>query len=166
MKKLVVLIGLVCFVFTACNNKTTQTEEPQQEPQQEQKCEEQKGCCSEMTEEQKAEMEAWKDWDNQTDERKAELVASGKACLDKMMAEKKSCCEQKEGEEKKECCKDKEAKCAEMKAKFDNWDNMTVEEKKALLDGVAACCKEKCCKEGEKKEEGCGHDHSDPNHKH
>jgi hypothetical protein len=154
MKKLAVLISVFCFIFVACNNNqpAPATEEPTEQ------CDKKHGekeC--QMTEEQKADMEAWKNWDNQTTEKKEELVAKRKACIDKKMAEKSEKCDA----EKKEQCPEKEAKCAEMKAKFDNWNNLTLDEKKALLDEMQPkkCCKEggdkKCCKDGKKKE--CEH---------
>ena len=142
MKKLAVLMSVFCFVFVACNNnqKTPATEETTE--QCEKKCEGKHDC--KMTEEQKADMEAWKNWDNQTAEKKEELVAKRKACIDKKMAEKSEKCDA----EKKEQCPEKEAKCAEMKAKFDNWNNLTIDEKKVLLDEMQP---KKCCKDGEKK---------------
>lgn len=142
MKKLFIIAIAGLFTFASCGKKAV---EPATEPvQTEQECE--KKC--ELTEEQKAEMEAWANWDSQTDERKAELVANKKACLDKCMAEKAEKCE---GETEK--CPEKEAKCAEMKAKLDNWDNLTIDEKKALLDEFAP---KKCCKgEGHEGGEGC-----------
>lgn len=118
-------------------------------------CKEKKeGCCKELTEEQKADMAAWNDWDNQTPEKKQELVTKRKECIDKRMAEKKEKCEAKEGEEKKEC-PEAAKKCAEFKAKWDNWANLTIDEQKALIDECTACCKKAC----EKKEGECKHDH-------
>ncbi|MDR2010504.1 MAG: hypothetical protein LBQ22_08475 [Bacteroidales bacterium] len=160
MKKLIYLL-LPIFLFVACNNnqkaKET-TEETQKCEQEEKKCckDGEKKCCKELTEEQKAEMEAWNNWDSQTDEKKAELVENRKACIDKMMAEKAEKCEGKEGKEE---CPKKAEKCAELKAKMDNWDNLTIDEKKVLLDEFAP----KCHKDGEgckghKDGEGCkGH---------
>jgi hypothetical protein len=142
MKKLAVLISVCCFVFASCNNKPAPEQVDEVAPET---CEAKKECCQ-MTEEQKADMAAWKDWDNQTIEKKEELVAKCKACIDKKMAEKKEQCDA----EKTEACPEKKAKCEEMKAKFDNWDNLTLDEKKALLDEMS-CCKKKCCKDGEKK---------------
>jgi hypothetical protein len=72
-----------------------------------------------------------------------------KECFDKKMAEKAEKCDG----EQKEMCPEKAEKCAAFKAKWDNWDNLTIDEKKALIDEKMNCCKEKCCKE--KGEEGC-----------
>ena len=124
-------------------------------------------CHHEMTEEQKADMAAWEDWANQTDEKKADLLNKRKECFDKMVAEKKA----------------KEEEMAAKKAAFEegmaNWDNLSLDEKKALFDNMP-CCGEgphpgcghkchkegehKCCKDGEHKccgdkHEGCQHHH-------
>ncbi|GHV43333.1 hypothetical protein FACS1894180_2090 [Bacteroidia bacterium] len=134
-----------------------------------------------MTEEQKADLAAWNDWDNQTDAKKVELVDKFKKCIDDKAtcckkdgekkcckdADKKECCKKdgdkkeccKKDGEKKECCKkelteEQKAACAEFKAKWDNWDNLTVDEKKALLDQKFECCKAKC----EAKKECCKKD--------
>ncbi|MDD4848692.1 MAG: hypothetical protein PHR53_08020, partial [Bacteroidales bacterium] len=137
-----------------------------------------KKCCHEMTPEEKAFQADWENWATQTEEKKAELVATAKQKLD----EKRAACEAKKAalteEEKAECakkeaemteeCKAKkaemEAKKAELDAKLANWANLTVEEQKVLIDEVKANCKchGKCQKgEGEHKcqkaEEG-GHE--------
>lgn len=156
MKKLFMIAIAGLFFFASCGNKpVTPAEEPVKE-----ECNKEQ-CCKELTEEQKAEMEAWNDWDNQTDEKKAELLANRKACIDQKMAEKKEC--KKEGEEPSEECK---AKCAERQAKWDSWATLTMDEQKALIDEFGGCCKkecahgegEGCCKgEGEHAEGGCEH---------
>ena len=126
------------------------------------KAETEKTCCKDgekkecqLTEEQKANIAAWEDWDNQTSEKQEELVAARKACIDSKLAEKAGKCDaEKEKCQKEEGkCPEKEAKCAEMKALWDNWDNLTIGEKKALLDEMAPkCCKKECCKKECKKE--------------
>jgi len=144
MKKLAVLVSALCFVFVGCNCNAPATEPTETEDST--KCEGKQEC--QLTEEQKAEIAAWEDWANQTPEKKAELVANRKACIDKKMAEKAEKCDATE-----EQCPEKKAKCEEMKAKLANWDKLDVEAKKALLDEMKPCCKDKkCCKEGEKKE--------------
>ena len=128
MKKLMLLIAAACFVFVSCNNKsaeeTVATEENTEVAAEEQH------CCQ-MTEEQKAFKADWENWENQTEERKAELIAKAKECFDKRMAE----CEA----HKAEC----EAKNGEIEKVMANWDNMTIEEQKAFLG-------EGCCKDGQK----------------
>ncbi len=124
-----------CLTFTACNNnkpaeQTAEGTEPQTE-----------ACCPEMTEEQKAEMEAckkaaedWQNWENLTEERKAELLDQRKAKYDEMQAMKKA----------------QEEKKAAFEAAMNNWDKLTIEERKAAFD-AAGCCGG--CKKGEGK--GC-----------
>ena len=169
MKKLLFLLVPAFLLVACCNN------EPKQEAaaEGEHKCckEGEHKCCHEMTEEQKADMAAWEDWANQTDEKKAELLNKRKECYDKKVAEKKA----------------REEEMAAKKAAFEegmaNWDNLSLDEKKALFDnmpccgkchkghgchhGEGKCCKEgehKCCKDGEhkcgEKHEGCQH-HND-----
>ncbi|MDR0364265.1 MAG: hypothetical protein LBH92_04530 [Bacteroidales bacterium] len=167
-------VGLL-IAFPACGDTaknaekaTDKTECAEKSSEKDGCCAEKKdGCCKELTEEQKAEIVAWNDWDNQTPEKKQELVANRKACMDKKIAECKEKCEGKmeECKDKKEQCPEKEAKCAEMKAKWEKWDTLTLEEQKALLDAMAPkkCCKdgqkESCCKEGKK--DGCCKDKKD-----
>ena len=178
MKKLVLLLSVVlCLGMTSCNcgQKKADAAAKDECTKTEQKCQ--------MTEEQKAEMEAfmvqWNDWENLDDATKTDLIAKAKACIDK----KAECCKAKEGEktacckDKKEgekaCCKDKkegekacdpaeceakkaecEAKKAEMKAKWEAFETLTLDEQKELIDAKMACCKKHCCKkEGEKEGE-------------
>jgi len=156
MKKLFILMAAACcLTFTACNNNKP-AEQPAEgtEPQTE-------ACCPEMTEEQKAEMEAckkaaedWQNWENLTDERKAELLDQRKAKYDEMQEMKKA----------------QEEKKAAFEAAMNNWDKLTIEERKAAFD-AAGCCggckggdkpgchkgdKPGCCKEGGKP--GCPKD--------
>ena len=139
MKKLFLTLGLASLFMVACNNTPKQPEQPA-EPVQEEKTEvvEEKHDCP---------MNALKDefakWDEMTDEAKAELnkkaemeAAGEQVC--KEMAEMTE-------EAKAEC----EKKCAEMKAKWDNFANLTVDEQKDLImerlngcnhDGEKPCC--------------------------
>lgn len=149
MRKLFIIAIAGLFSFASCGNKPAATTEPEV-TQEETKCEGEHKCCKELTPEQKAEMEAWNNWDTQTDEQKAELVEKRKECIDKFKAEKEAKCHATEGEQKEEC-PEKAAKCAKMKETLDNWDNLTIEDQKAFFDAMAAECKEKCNKE--KKEE-------------
>lgn len=134
---MIAIAGL--FFFASCGNKAAAPADPVKEECQQEK------CCKELTEEQKAEMEAWKDWDNQTDEKKAELIGMRKACIEEKMGK----CDAA-----KEECPEKAAKCAEFKAKWDNFDNLTIDEQKALIDEFGCCKKEgeKCCKDEQKEE--------------
>lgn len=136
MKKLFILMAAACcLTFTACNNnkpaeQTAEGTEPQTE-----------ACCPEMTEEQKAEMEAckkaaedWQNWENLTEERKAELLDQRKAKYDEMQAMKKA----------------QEEKKAAFEAAMNNWDKLTIDERKAAFDNMGCCGG---CKKGEGK--GC-----------
>ena len=144
MKKVKLLLGVLCLVFvTACNccNKKSAPAEGA--------C--QKSCAPkcEMTEEQKAFFEQWQNFDNLSVEEQQELLAKAKACFEKKIADKKACIE----------------KC---EAKLANFDNLTIAEQKEFLDKKVKCTgkgmkcgkgKVKCCKEkkGCSKEEkkGC-----------
>ena len=139
MKKLWILAITGLFFFASCGNKAKEV--PAVEPQQEE-CQETKSCCKELTEEQKADIAAWDDWANQTDEKKQDLLAKSKECIDKTLAE----C--KEGE-----CSEK---CHEFKSKWETWATLSVDNQKALVDefkemAKAKCEKEGCCKEEAKK---------------
>ena len=128
MKKVKLLLGVLCLVFvTACNccNKEAAPAEGA--------CQEgEKKCCAskcEMTEEQKAFFEQWQSFDNLTVEEKKEMLEKAKACIEKSIAEKKACIEKCESE-------------------LANFDNLTIAEQKELLDQKMQClCKGKCGKE-------------------
>ena len=121
------------FLLVACCNNEPKAEENAQccekkccDKEAEHKCGEKKCGHHEMSEEQKADMAAWEDWANQTDEKKAELLNKRKACYDQKKAQ--------------------EAEMAPIKAEFDakmaNWDNMSLDEKKDLFDNCP-CKKQK-----------------------
>lgn len=151
MKKLFILMAAACcLTFTACNNK------PAEQPAENTEVQAEEPCCKEMTEEQKAEMEAckkaaedWQNWENITDERKAELLDQRKAKYDEMQEMKKA----------------QEEKKAKFEAAMNNWDKLTLDEKKAAFDEASCCggCKKGegkgCCKEGGKPgcQKGEGH---------
>ena len=147
MKKLFLTLGLASLFMVACNN-TPKQEEPVAEPVQEE---------TEVVEEkQECPMHALKDayaqWDEMTDEAKAELNQKAVTMFNEMdakMAEMKEageevCKEMVEmtEEQKAEC----EAKCAEMKAKWENFANMTVDEQKDLIMERLGACDKPCCK--------------------
>jgi hypothetical protein len=133
--------------MVACNN-TPKQEEAVTEPVQEE---------TEVVEEkQECPMHALKDayaqWDEMTDEAKAELNAKAVAMFDEMdakMAEMKEAGEEvcKEvvemtEEQKAEC----EAKCAEMKAKWEGFAEKTLDEQKDLIMERLGACDKPCCK--------------------
>ena len=147
MKKLFLTLGLASLFMVACNN-TPKQEETVAEPVQEE---------TEVVEEkQECPMHALKDayaqWDEMTDEAKAELNAKAVAMFDEMdakMAEMKEageevCKEMVEmtEEQKAEC----EAKCAEMKAKWEGFAEKTLDEQKDLILERLGACDKPCCK--------------------
>lgn len=150
MKKVSVLFGVVCFIFAACSNPQQTTKQDENQPKEE--CKKMEGGpehCKDMTPEQKAACEAWKNWENQTPEQKATLIAERKAKIDKKMAEM----EAKEAEMK--------AKREEFKAKWAKFDKLDIEAQKALIDEFISmhhkpcfkpeggCSNKPCCKHQE-----------------
>ena len=147
MKKLFLTLGLASLFMVACNN-TPKQEEPVAEPVQEE---------TEVVEEkQECPMHALKDayaqWDEMTDEAKAELNQKAVTMFNEMdakMAEMKEageevCKEMVEmtEEQKAEC----EAKCAEMKAKWEGFAEKTLDEQKDLIMERLGACDKPCCK--------------------
>ena len=150
MKKLFLTLGLASLFMVACNNTPKQQEETVAEPVQEQ---------TEVVEEKQecpmhALKEAYAKWDEMTDAAKAEL--NKKACavfaeMDAKMEEMKAAGEgcakemaEMTEEQKAEC----EKKCAEMKAAWEKFGEMTVDEQKDLImQRLGGCEGEKdCCK--------------------
>lgn len=145
MKRLTATLAILFFITAACTNaqdkkETTEQSENQAECQHHKKEGEHKNC-KEMSPEQKANCEAWKDWDNQTPEKKAELIAYKKEKINEKMAEMKA---------KREEFK---AKREEFKAKWANFDQLDIEGQKALIDEFGCCKQKNHCKhhEGENK---------------
>ena len=149
MKKLFLTLGLASLFMVACNN-TPKQEEPVAEPVQEK---------TEVVEEkQECPMHALKDeyakWDEMTDEAKAEL--NQKACatfaeMDAKMEEMKAAGEgacQEMAEMSEEAKAECEKKCAEMKAAWDNFANLNLDEQKDLIMKRLEGCggEKKCCK--------------------
>lgn len=144
MKKLFLLLAVAgCLTFTACNNNQA----ADQDKANTEVCDKEKPCCKEMTEEQKAEFEArkkaaedWQNWENISEDRKVELLNERKAAYDKMQEMKKA----------------QEEKKAQFEAAMNNWDKLTIDEKKAAFDAAGCCggCNKgegkACCKGGDK----------------
>lgn len=151
MKKLMLLFAAAIFVFASCGNKGT--EEPTVDSTAvdttvvaEEDCCKQE-CCKIHA--------AWEDWDNQTPEMKAELVAKKLEMAKAFLAEE---CE----------CPEMQAKKAEFAKLLETIDVNDVEKAKEILDQCpchpkcqkdAACkcekdCAPDCCKDNCKCAEG------------
>ena len=136
MKKLWMIAIVATFFFASCGNK------PAEVPA----TDEQQATQTELTDEQKADFEAWDNWSTLELDVQNDLVARMKEFFDQKMAEKAAKCDG----EKEEMCPVKAAKCAEFKERWGKWDTYNLDEKKALIDEKMACCKKKCeAKEGE-----------------
>jgi hypothetical protein len=148
MKKLMILLAVSCLIFVSCGTKTQPVAEPEAEP-----------CCASLTAEQQEMFDNWEMWADLDEEQQLALVTDMKAFMDECKAKCAEKCADKEDAE--DVCPHKKAKCEEMKAKWENFDNLTLEEKKALIDEI--CAAHKCCKEKEECEKTecekkCGHE--------
>lgn len=156
MKKIFLTMCAVAAIITCAscgaNNDKQHAEEAAPVPA----CEHHKKApCCKMSEEERAAIDEmfakWEKFDELTAEEQTALIAQRKALVEKRIAK----CEE-ERVEKAACLAKQEAKCAEIKAKIENIDALSVAEQKALLEEIdKPCCPKdapKCCK-GEKK---CG----------
>lgn len=135
MKKLFVVLGAMAFVFASCSNpKETAVQEETQATHECQQKEKKHNHCKEMCAEKKASCEAWKDWENQTAEKKAELIAAEKQRINEKIAK----CEAREAEIK--------VKKDEFKAKWSKIDQLDIEAQKALIDEYGSWRKKPCDK--------------------
>jgi len=133
MKKLIMLMAVCCLVFSSCNKQ--EKEKSAQTPEQQ-----------EMAEKQKQRMqdrEDWVNWENLTDERKAELLNKSKEVYDKQKAAKE----------------EKEARKAKFEEAMANWDNLSLDERRDAFELMYPSrpesknmCKDEgnCSKEGDK----------------
>lgn len=164
MKKLFLVMAAFCLIFVSCNTK--QVEAPVEETATHEGCQHNhdgKGCCN-LTEEQKAMFAQWKQFETLDAQAQTDLVVAMKAFLDEKMSKcegkKHECCGNHEGcqGEKHEGCqnkcegkKDCAQKHAEMKEKWANFEKLTIEEQKALIDNILEHQKKHASKH-----EGCG----------
>ncbi|MDR0206314.1 MAG: hypothetical protein LBI45_03535 [Bacteroidales bacterium] len=142
MKKFMILLAVVCLIFVSCGNKKQQIEQVEET------------CCTEI-------LAKWDTFADLDEEGQIALVAEMKAYLDECKAKCESKCTKTEGEEVAEdaCpgkaakCAEKAAKCAEIKTKWEEFDNLPLEEQKALLDQIlehkAKCNKKEAATEEE-----------------
>jgi len=164
MKKLFLTLGLASLFMVACNNTPKQEEQPAEQPAETTQVVEEEHNCP-----MHALKEAYADWENMTDEAKAELNKKAVEIFTAMDAEMEAKKAEMEAageqvckgmaemteEQKAEC----EKKCAEMKAAWENFANLNVEEQKDLIMGRMGGCNhgdKPCCNhEGEHK---CNHE--------
>ncbi len=152
MKKLFLTLGLASLFMVACNNTPKQPEQPVEAAVEEtvEVVEEKAECPMEAL---KAE---YANWDQLTDEAKAELnkkaaamFADMQAKKDEMMAAGEGCAKEMAEmteEAKAEC----EKKCAEMKAAWENFANLDVNaQKDFIMQQLQGCGGEKGCCKGE-----------------
>jgi hypothetical protein len=153
MKKLMILMAVVCLVFASCGTGKQKATEPVVEEK----------CCATLTAEQEEMFANWENWAELEEEAQIALVADMKAYMDECKAKCEAKCAEKEAtEEPEEMCPVKKAEIEEFIAKWEAFETLTLEEQKCLIDQVLEC-KAKCCKE---KEEGCKKEHEGcPKHK-
>ena len=150
MKKLVLTLGMACLFMVACNNTPKQPEQAAEPVQEETVVEEKQECPMAAL---KAE---YANWDNLTDEVKADLNQKAYELFNNMeakkaeMAEKGECCNKEMAEMTEEQKAECEKKCAEMKAAWENFANMTLDEQKDLIMSRLDGCNKPCCKGEEK----------------
>ena len=143
-------MGLASLFMVACNNTPKQPEQPA-EPVEEQKVEvvEPKAECPMSA--LKAEYANWDNLDEtakaELNKKAADLFADMQAKKAEMMAAGEGCAKEMAEmteEAKAECQK----KCEEMKAAWDNFGNLTVDEQKDFIMKQLECCggEKKCCK--------------------
>jgi len=140
MKKLMILLAVACLIFVSCGPRTEKATEAVEET-----------TCT-LTPEQQAMFESWDLWADLDEEQQLTLVGDMKAFVDECIAQCKAKCESKckAKEEGEEVCPEKAAKCAEFKAKWEAFEELSLGEKKEILDQKIEHLKAKCCKEKEK----------------
>lgn len=112
MKKLILVTVLIPLLLCACGNKKAnpETEVPKVDPR-----------IQEQMDKQAKDRADWDNWNSLSDERKAELLDSQKAIYDDMKAKKA----------------ERQARREKFEAAMNNWDNLSLDERKAAFDLIA-----------------------------
>jgi hypothetical protein len=151
MKKVVLALGFACLFMVACNNAPKQGQDaPVQDCISMNQDSLQPEQCCQMTEEQKADWEAfkaqWENYANLTNEEQVALVNAAKAKFDVCDSirnanhpEGKACCQEAEMTEEQKA--EFEAKKAVFNEKWANFSTLTLDEQKALIDQKMECAK-------------------------
>lgn len=108
MKKLFLLLAVGTMLMAGCNN--TQNQNNTTTPLD--------SATAAQQEKLKKDRADWDNWDKLTDERKAELLDSQKAVYDTQKAIKEA----------------REARRAKFEAAMENWDNLSLDERRAAFD--------------------------------
>ena len=108
MKNTLIAAAISLLMLSACNQ---QSQKPVPMTRED-------SLAVKMEEQSRKVREDWNNWDNLTDERKNELLDMQKEAYDRGMAIKKA----------------REARKAKFEAAMENYDNLTLEEKKAAFD--------------------------------
>ena len=155
MRKLALLIASITLVMVSCCNQNKQNVSDQNTEKaaacQQSQCEKQP-CCNMSPEEQaecKKMKENWDNWDNLSDEAKKECITKIKSHMDAKEAEMKAHKEMME------------AKKAEMDAKWADFDNLSLDEQKEVIDfrmhGMQFMRDKGCCKRPHDGKPECKH---------
>lgn len=108
MKKLFLLLAVGSLLMTGCHNGSKPSSDTKQTD----------SATVAMQEKFQKDREDWNNWENLTDERKAELLDEQKLVYEKQKAIKEA----------------REARKAKFEAAMENWDNLSLDERKAAFD--------------------------------
>ena len=135
-----ILLAVACLVLISCGPRAEKAPEVVEQT-----------TCDELTPEQQTMFDNWANYAGLEQDAQKAIVLDMKVYIDDCHAKCEAKCKaaQEEGATPEKVCPEKEAKCADFKAKWDAFDNLPLEEQKALLDQALECMKEKCCKEKE-----------------
>lgn len=139
MKKVILLAGVACFVFASCCSKGDKC--PNKDATDTTCKEVEKPCCKEMTEEQKQAIADWKSWSNIDEARKNVLLQERKDRFEQCKVEREK----------------RQTELEALEAKMADWENLSIDEKRALIDEIDQFFKARKKHHGDKKD-CCSHD--------